>query len=79
LCSYPKVAPEIKSSAISKHANNLSFCAKNSRLAHHFFVYFIFFSKFSKSCAGGKKAAWRKSKSCAIEIQKKWTKTQTGG
>merc|ERR1711895_278382 len=63
----------------SKHANNLGFCAKNSKLAHHFFVYlFYFFLKFSISCAGGKKAAWRKSKSCAREIRKKWPKTQTG-
>ena len=52
---------------------------QNSRLARHFFVYlFNFFLKISKSCAGGKKAAWRKSLSCAREIRKKWPKTQTG-
>ena len=39
LCSYPKVAPEVKSSILSKHANNWGFCATNSRSARHFFVY----------------------------------------
>ena len=56
LRSYPKVAPEIKSSTILKHANNWGFCAKNSRLAHHFFVYlFNFFLSFLKVAPEEKK------------------------
>ena len=63
LRSYPKVAPEIKSSTILKHANNWGFCAKNSRLAHHFFVYlFNFFLSFLKVAPEEKKLLGAKAK-----------------
>ena len=79
LRSYPKVAPEIKSSTILKHANNWGFCAKNSRLAHHFFVYlFNFFLSFLKVAPEEKKLLGAKAKVAPEKSGKSGPKRKQG-
>ena len=79
LRSYPKVAPEIKSSTISKHASNQDFCAKNSRSALHFFVYlFYFFLSFLKVAPEEKKLLGAKGKVAPEKSGKSGPKRKQG-